>query len=136
MKKDFKQLLNEKGLKATAARLAVLGAFSGKCAPMSAEDVHAKIKRKGFDAVTVYRTLASFEKSGIVRTVDLRKEAACFELADGHHHHIVCTNCGLVEEFESAASERLARHIAQNAKDFKSILEHSFELFGLCRSCA
>jgi Fur family ferric uptake transcriptional regulator len=145
MKKDFKKILKDAGLKATDARLAILSILSEGGAPETAEGIHRKIKksrlpagRQGTDFATVYRTLSAFLKSGILKKVDLRRESVYYELADNknHHHHIVCTNCGLVEDFENRETEKLAEKIAKNSANFKSISEHSFEFFGLCRKCA
>lgn len=107
MAQDFTKLLKNKGFKVTPARLAILSAFHEGCAPMDAEGVHKKVRRDKIDAATVYRTLAAFEKEGILRKVDLRKDAVYFEPTDEHHHHIVCTNCGLVEEFENSETEKI-----------------------------
>jgi len=102
---------------------------------MSAPDVYKKIKSKKINEVTVYRTLSSLEKGGILKRVDLRKDSVYFELADQHHHHMVCTNCNLVEDFENSAIEKLLKRIVDQSSKFKNIKEHSLELFGLCRIC-
>ena len=96
---------------------------------------NAVAKKSGMDLVTVYRTLASFEKAGIVKRVDLRADAVLYELNDEHHHHIVCTNCGTVEDFELCDMEALTKKIAQKSKHFKTIQEHTLELFGICTQC-
>ena len=135
--------LKEHGLKATAPRLAVLEALGGESghAPRSAQDIHAALmknaaaKKSGMDLVTVYRTLASFEKAGIVKRVDLRGDSVLYELNDEHHHHIVCTNCGTVEDFEMCDMEALTKKIAQKSKKFTTIREHTLELFGVCTQC-
>ena len=133
--KNIKELLREKGYKATTARVAIISAFSAKCGPLNAEDIYKKTRKAETDLVTIYRTLTAFEKSGILKKVDLRKDSVYFELAEDHHHHIVCTKCGLVEEFENCDINSLAQKIIVNSSNFKKIKQHSFELFGLCRSC-
>ncbi len=136
MKKDFLHILKEADLKATLPRLAVLGVLADFHEPKNVQDIHTKLSKKGIDIVTVYRTLTSFEKAGLVRRVDLRKDAVFYELADEHHHHIVCTNCGDVEDFELCDIESLTKKITVKAKKFKTINQHSFELFGVCTACA
>lgn len=138
MEKDLekiKKILRSKGYKATPARLAIISAFSAKCGPLNAEDIYKKTRKADINLVTIYRTLTAFEKSGILKKVDLRKDSVYFELEEDHHHHIVCTNCGLVEDFENCETENLAQKIITNSSNFKKIKQHSFELFGLCRSC-
>ncbi|MCX6739079.1 MAG: Fur family transcriptional regulator [Candidatus Parcubacteria bacterium] len=134
--KDSKQILHSHGYKATPARLAILGVFSEGCNPMNAEQVYAKVKKTGLDLVTVYRTLTLFEKSRLLRKVDLQKDSVYFELNTDHHHHIICMKCEKVSEFENADDSKLIKAALKQAKDFKSISHHSFDLFGLCNSCA
>jgi len=83
----------------------------------------------------VYRTLTSFEESGILKKVDLRKNSMHFELSDSHHHHIVCTACDTVEDFENKEIEKVLAKVAGKSSRFKNIKEHSLEIFGLCMKC-
>jgi Fur family ferric uptake transcriptional regulator len=136
MKQDFKKILNELGFKATPARITILALFSKGCNPMNVEQVYLKVKKTEIDLVTVYRTLTSFEKKGLLRKVDMQKDAAYFELNADHHHHIICTNCEKVSEFENADDSKLIAQALKQTKDFKSISHHSFDLFGICNSCA
>jgi Fur family ferric uptake transcriptional regulator len=71
----------------------------------------------------------------MVQKTDLRKGAACFELSKNHHHHITCTFCGTVEDFESISVERELKKIAATTSHFRQIKDHSLELFGVCNSC-
>lgn len=136
-RENFKQILHSNGYKATPARLAILGVFSDGCNPMNAEQVYVKVKKTGIDLVTVYRTLALFEKSRLLHKVDLQKDSVYFELnTDNHHHHIICTKCEKVAEFENVDDTELIKTALKKAKEFKLISHHSFDLFGLCNSCA
>ena len=56
--------------------------------------------------------------------------------SDHHHHHLVCTSCGRVEDFDGCGADRLARQALRRCRAFKSVQEHSIELFGLCYDCA
>ncbi|MFA5934190.1 MAG: Fur family transcriptional regulator [Candidatus Paceibacterota bacterium] len=137
VKENFKEILHNNNYKATSARLAILEAFSETCNPLTAEEIFKKVKKIGTDLVTVYRTLSAFEESGIVRKVDLRRDAAYFELAtDHHHHHIVCTDCGDIEDFENEGIEKAAEKIQSRSKKFKTITNHSLEFFGHCIDCS
>src|SRR3989344_7856161 len=130
----MQELLKEKGYKITPARLAILGLFAKSKKPIDADNVYRKLASKNFDQATVYRTIASFEKSGILRRVDLRKDSVHYELAEEHHHHIVCTNCKNVEDFENNEIENALSKLLKKSSRFKSITEHSLEIFGLCRA--
>lgn len=133
MKQDFKKILRDAGLKSTSQRLAVIKILSEIKHPETAQEIHKRLKK--LDLVTLYRTLTSFEKSQIVRRVDLHKDAVYYELNVNHHHHIVCTNCGKLEDFELCDMDKLTKRIVAKASNFKTVSEHSLELFGVCNTC-
>jgi Fur family ferric uptake transcriptional regulator len=135
MKQDFKKILREAGLKSTSPRLAVLKILSEIKKPITAQELFKKLKKSDMDLVTLYRTLASFEEKGLLRRVDLQKDVIYYELNDEHHHHIVCTNCNKIEDFENREVERVLEKIAKKSVNFGNIKNHSLELFGLCREC-
>jgi len=128
-------MLKEKGLKNTPTRRAILGIFSLNCKPINAEYIFSKLKSKKINLVTIYRTLASFEKSGILCRVDVHRGSACYELVLNHHHHLICTDCGTVEEFKTCDIKKTSDDILKHS-NFKSVSTHSFELFGLCKKCS
>lgn len=144
---DLKNILKKNGYRVTPSRLSILGIFAhsnhGSPAPRNAEYIAKKARKIGgrhINEVTVYRTLSTFEKSGILKRVDLRKDSAYFEINDvnGHHHHIVCIKCGEIEDFKICDIDSLIGNIAAGSSKFKyrNIKEHSLELFGLCTQCA
>ena len=81
--------------------------------------------------VTVYRTLDLLSELGLVRRLDLG-DGPRYELAEDHHHHLICEGCGSVEEFEQCPldPERLP-HVSG---DFE-VRAHSLEVYGRCSSC-
>ncbi|MCR4334863.1 MAG: transcriptional repressor [Patescibacteria group bacterium] len=136
----MKEMLNERGYKATPARLAILDIFSKSKFPINAEIVYKNISKikalRKTNEATIYRTLLSLESCGILKRINLRKNSAYFELADDHHHHIVCTKCNEIEDFENSELEKILGGIVVKSSKFKNVREHSLELFGLCRMCA
>lgn len=138
-KKDPGVLLEETRLKKTPTRLAILDIFSKSSVPLDARAIWSKLKKlsacRDTNEVTVYRTLSVFEEEGILKKVDLRKDSVYFELKNEHHHHIVCTKCDQVEDFENKEVEKALNKIALKSLKFKNINDHSLELFGLCRAC-
>jgi Fe2+ or Zn2+ uptake regulation protein len=133
--KEIKNLLKEQGFKNTPARLAIMDIFIKNNKPISADFIYNKLK-KDINETTVYRTLSSFEENGILRRVDLRRDSICFELNNDHHHHIICTKCGYIEDFkENSGIVKLLDQIIKKSSEFKSIKEHSLELFGFCKVC-
>ena len=135
MKNDFKTILKNGALKITPTRLAILDIFSNDCKPVNAEYIFEKLKNKKINLVTIYRTLTSLEKAGILKRVDLHKESAYYELGNHHHHHIVCTKCGVVEGFDGCDIKTLSKKILGKSSKFKEINQHSLEFFGVCKAC-
>lgn len=130
---DHTSILRGAGLRATPQRLALLLALGKAKSPQTAEELHAKADA---DLVTIYRNLQSLAKAGVVHEVRFKDASVRYELSHGHHHHIVCTNCGFIEELESCDTSPLDRETLGISKKFARINEHSLEFFGICRSCA
>ncbi len=125
------------GLKATFPRLKILDVFrKAEHRHMSAEDVYRLLMAESVDIglATVYRVLTQFEEAGLLRRSQFDGGKAVFELNEGEHHdHLVCTNCGKVEEFYDAEIEQRQREIAKQ-HNF-TLTEHALSLYGLCASC-
>ena len=91
---------------------------------------------------SVYRNLAVLEQAGVVRRVQSSDEFARYELAEDlteHHHHLICSACGKVEDFPaSPALERtLARAISDVGDETGFTAEHHrLDLIGRCAACA
>jgi Fe2+ or Zn2+ uptake regulation protein len=130
------EVLKQHGLKATAARTAVLAAIAKSKAPLSVQAV-VETLRGTADQATVYRALQTFSEKGIVRRVDLGQGHATFEM-DGaaHHHHLVCVSCGAVEDVEDCDADAFAAQALKRSKSFARVSRHSLELFGECKDCA
>ena len=122
------------GLKATAPRMKVLEAFqTSSQRHMSAEDVYRVLMKEGLDEglATIYRVLAQFEQAGLVSRNHFESGKAVYELNEGSHHdHLVCLDCGRVEEFVDAQIETRQRSVAQ-ARGF-DLAEHALSLYGHC----
>ncbi len=129
-------MLREHGLKVTDARLAILSVLDAVHGPMSTEEIHRALKKTPVDIVSVYRNLEAFLGAGMVREIDLRRGSSCYEMAHNHHHHIVCVKCGVIEKFDGCIVEGALTGILSKSKKFKSVSDHSFELFGLCKKCS
>lgn len=132
-----KEKLGEAGFRATKPRLALLSFLEKKSAPLLISEIVSGLKPHKVDQVTVYRMIEAFTKAGIVREVNLQGDRPRYELADleHDHHHIVCTNCRKVEDFVDCDTERLEKKALQQSH-FSKITGHSFDLYGLCDSCA
>jgi Fur family ferric uptake transcriptional regulator len=128
------QELKNAGLKATLPRLRVLSLFgSSEQRHLSAEDVYRMLLTSGEDIglATVYRVLTQFEQAGLLVRHHFESDKAVFELNQGYHHdHIVCLQCGRVEEFYDEDIENRQKRIADE-RGFK-IHDHSLHIYADC----
>jgi len=122
------------GLKATGPRLRILKLFEDtKVRHLAAEDVYRVLMNDGLDVglATVYRVLTQFEHAGILRRHHFESGKAVFELNEGEHHdHLVCMQCGQVEEFYDAEIEKRQNRIAKDRGFI--IREHALSLYADC----
>lgn len=130
--------LKSTGLKATVPRLKILEVFQrGPRRHMTAEDVFKVLMDTQADVglATVYRVLAQFEQAGILSRNHFESGRAVYELNEGQHHdHLVCLDCGRVEEFYDAEIEK-RQHAVAKAKGF-SITDHALSLYATCNDGA
>ena len=126
--------LKSSGLKATLPRLKVLEIFqNAKTRHMTAEDVFKALLAEGSDIglATVYRVLMQFEQAGLLSRSNFESGKAVFELNEGtHHDHLVCLDCGRVEEFYDPEIEQRQRAVTES-RGF-ALQEHSLALYARC----
>jgi Fur family ferric uptake transcriptional regulator len=126
--------LKSTGLKATLPRLKILDVFQrGAQRHMTAEDVFRVLleERSDIGLATVYRVLTQFEQAGILSRSHFESGKAVYELNEGtHHDHMVCLDCGRVEEFYDAEIEK-RQHAVAKAKGF-AIADHALSLYAHC----
>lgn len=126
--------LKSTGLKVTLPRLKILEIFQkGSQRHMTAEDVFRVLleDRSDVGLATVYRVLAQFEQADILSRSHFESGKAVYELNEGQHHdHLVCLDCGRVEEFYDAQIEQRQSAVAQE-KGF-AIADHTLSLYAHC----
>ena len=126
--------LKSTGLKATLPRLKILEIFQkGLQRHMTAEDVFRVLLGDHSDVglATVYRVLTQFEQAGLLSRSNFESGKAVYELNEGQHHdHLVCLDCGRVEEFYDAEIEKRQNEVARKA-GFE-LRGHSLALYGDC----
>jgi Fur family transcriptional regulator, ferric uptake regulator len=133
---NFKEALKEAGFKTTPGRLQLLELLQQIDEPLTVLAIQKRLHSK-INEVTLYRALEAFAAAGLVRRVDLGHDHAHYELSLGraHHDHVVCTNCGTIEDVEGCTLAPLQKKALTQSK-FKSIYSHNLEFFGLCRTCS
>jgi Fur family transcriptional regulator, ferric uptake regulator len=122
------------GLKATLPRLKILDLFEqSDKRHMTAEEVYRLLSDEGQDIglATVYRVLTQFEQAGLLIRHHFDSDKAVFELNQGDHHdHLVCLQCGKVEEFMDSEIEKRQHRIARE-RGF-AIHDHSLQIYADC----
>ncbi|OIP06824.1 MAG: transcriptional repressor [Betaproteobacteria bacterium CG2_30_59_46] len=128
------QDLKNAGLKATSPRLKILNLFEASdVRHLTAEDVYKILLADNEDVglATVYRVLTQFEQAGLLIRHHFEGDKAVFELNQGKHHdHLVCLQCGKVEEFYDPDIEKRQDKVAKE-RGFV-VREHSLYLFADC----
>jgi Fur family ferric uptake transcriptional regulator len=125
------------GLKATLPRVKILDLFQKAhltgSRHLTAEDVqqHLAAEDMAIGLATVYRVLTQFEQAGLLSRHFFESGRAVFELNQGgHHDHLVCLQCGHVEEFYDPEIER--RQTAVAAEHGFRVRAHALNLYADC----
>ncbi|MCD8514863.1 MAG: ferric iron uptake transcriptional regulator [Burkholderiaceae bacterium] len=126
--------LKSTGLKATLPRIKILEIFqTGHQRHMTAEDVFRVLldERSDIGLATVYRVLTQFEQAGLLVRSNFESGKAVYELNEGQHHdHLVCLDCGRVEEFYDPEIEQRQQAVALS-RGFE-LQEHALSLYAHC----
>lgn len=119
------------------ARLAIAAAADASSGAFTPAELlaAAKVLDSRVGVATVYRALAEMLETGFVEQVGVREGAALYARCRhaGHHHHLVCTRCGHVEEADCCVEEAIER--ASATRGF-TVTAHEFNMFGLCAACS
>ena len=128
------QDLKKAGLKVTLPRMKILEILeTAETHHLTAEDIYRRLLESGEEIglATIYRVLTQFETAGLVTRHHFESGQAVFEIERGEHHdHIVCTQCGKVEEFFDAVIEERQAEVARE-RGFE-IADHSLIIYGKC----
>ena len=120
----------------TTPRKAILDSLSHFRKPMTAQEIYSYLKTKGIkvDLASIYRNLHFLPKIKPVQEYEFGDGTKRYELVkeNEHHHHLICNNCGEVEDIEMKEKELMDK--VQTKSNFK-IERHSLEFFGLCLNC-
>jgi Fur family transcriptional regulator, ferric uptake regulator len=121
----------------TKQRLAVSAALDDLADFVSTQELHRILQERGttVSLATSYRILQSLADDGLVDVLRNADGEVVYRrcAVTGHHHHLLCRNCGKAVEVEAPAVEAWAARIAQE-HGFTAV-EHTVEIFGLCPEC-
>ncbi|AHH20578.1 putative ferric uptake regulator [Nocardia nova SH22a] len=124
------------GIRSTRQRTAITALLGDIEEFRSAQELHDELRRRGegIGLTTVYRTLQSLADAGKVDVLRTDTgESVYRQCSKGHHHHLVCRQCGRTVEVEGPTVEAWAEAIA-GEHGFTDI-SHTMEVFGTCREC-
>lgn len=129
--------LREGGFRITRSRRLVLDALEGAQRPLSPYALHDLLAGRGdsVDTVSIYRILETLETTGLVHRVAFSGGYLPCRLEDhpGCHHHLICRECGVVQEVDCPGMASVEREAAEESR-FR-IERHLIEFVGLCPAC-
>jgi len=131
---DFTKILTKHDLKITQARISLLELLEKEKKPVDSQFLIDTLQ-KGLqvDKVTVFRILNVLTEHGILRRLEFGEGKARYELNAEDHHHLICQNCGSIEDISDCNIVALEKEIKQK-KHFLVKL-HTLEFYGLCSDC-
>ena len=135
-KEKIVSLLSREGYKLTAQRLAVLDVIVDSQGHFTPAIVHERVRwnQSNVGLVTVYRTLEILAELGLVCRVHREGKSRSYTMSpSGHHHHLICSQCGAVADFTDCDLEELEQRLAQET-GFE-IEGHLLQFTGRCQAC-
>lgn len=129
----------------TAPREAILELMRRTSKHLSAKDIYAALYKMypGIGLTTVYRTLDLLVRMGLINKFTFGDGPSRFEYKSedkkGHHHHVICSNCGKIIDYsdflddELELVEKTEKHLTR--KYHFKVLGHNIEFYGLCEKC-
>lgn len=128
--------LKEKGFRITRARKAIVSVFVNVSDPISVLEIQKQLNKRKMliNKSTIYREVQFLLRAKIIHEIKLTNREMNYELnGRDHHHHLVCENCGTIEDV-SISNEKKIMESLQGKIAFH-IKTHSLEFYGLCHNC-
>lgn len=133
----FQGFLAERKLRMTKERETLVKEILRAPRHFEAEQLIRRLRwsRRRVSRATVYRTLSLLEECGILRRSSFGGDRSYYEavLNEGHHDHLICLECGRIEEFNDAQIESLQQRVCED-RGF-TLMDHVHQMFGLCPEC-
>ena len=133
---DIAGKLSKQGYRLTPQRLMVLSAIENSDSHISAEEIYVQIVAKypNVNISTVYRTMELLKRLGLVTETDLGEGRVRYHPAEkGHHHHLVCRECGAIIDLDESLLATLRSALLREYK-FNADLRH-LAILGRCVNC-
>lgn len=135
-KPDLKDLLRQRGYRATPQRLAIYDALWNAGSHPTVASIHELAEKRDptISKATVYKTLELFTEIGLVREIGFKDEPTRYDPETDCHINLVCTNCGKIEDYPCASFEGAIPDVEKET-GFR-VQSHHFEIHGICSDCA
>ena len=132
----FTAHLSKNGLRLTGPRRLILDQFLKTDRHLSQDEIYLSLRTHGVGRATVFRTLKMLQECGLVSPVAGRGGTTRFEveLNRPHHDHLICVECGRIQEVRWPKLETIQAAACRKAGFMPQW--HRHEVFGLCRGCA
>ena len=125
--------LEEQGYRSTLPRRAVTEAIASQDKHFTAEDLREQLPSLG--RATIFRSLKLLVESGVICRVLLEDGDLHYQLSHrGHHHHLLCVECGSSQDLLGCDIEELLQQTS--ASHGFELSGHWLEVYGRCRSCS
>ncbi len=133
---EFAETCRALGLKLTHQRLTIFRELAGSTEHPDAETIYQSVSRRvsNISRDTVYRTLAALESHGLIQRTETLGGPTRYDARGEHHHHFICTSCGRIFDFFSAALDDLP--IPDEVRTLGEIDQAQVQVRGLCAACA
>jgi len=129
--------IKQQGNRLTKPRKLISEIFTKVKYPLTAQEIQSFLKNENIniDLTAVYRTINLLVSAGLIDKIDWGDGRKRYEIvrSEKHHHHLVCDNCGTVENIVFKDEQWLIDRIKKKIKF--QIKRHSLEFFGLCQKC-
>lgn len=135
-KPQIVEYLRQRGERITLPRLAVIDALCETHSHQTTQDLQERLAAQGLALAepTIYRVLQWLKDCAVVSQTDLGRSGTVYELlSDPPHHHLVCLQCGHVQQFADSAIDSL-RDVLRQQYGFEPRIDH-LAIFGVCRAC-
>lgn len=133
--RQTKEIFKEFGLKATPRRLAIYDLLATTAKPLDAKEIKKNLGRfyLKINKATIYRILKTLSKKNLVIAIELNEGKFRYELADHHHHHLVCLRCDRIQDIDSCRVDIEKEKI--KSRYLFDVQNHRLEFFGVCQNC-
>lgn len=131
----FETACRDAGLRLTHQRLEIYRELLAAYEHPSAEVLHQRLRKKipTLSLDTVYRTLATFAALGLIHRVETVQSQARFEVRVKPHHHVICSRCNTIMDFDWSGLEMLP--LPEKIAPWGRVESRSVVIYGVCRDC-